>query len=185
MDGWMDGQTDKRTDRQTARQIDRSIDRLKHRWIAAASCVQRTVYRCVSLPGWWHHSLPQELCGTSCQRFSLCHTCTFVVHKNMFIFGCILLICISWCLEHEACDAVLIPLQLLLDEGCCFPMCDQLNEFGPIENSCAVPGMGWVVINWILRVFWTSDLAMNFLMLGKKDPYSQAMPSNKHLSFSL
>lgn len=39
-----------------------------------------------------------------------------------------------------ACDAVLIPLQLLLDEG-----------------------EGWAIINWILRVFWTSDLGMNFL----------------------
>lgn len=26
-------------------------------------------------------------------------------------------------------------------------------------------GVGWVVINWILRVFWTSDLGINFLTL--------------------
>ena len=27
-------------------------------------------------------------------------------------------------------------------------------------------GEGWMVINWILRAFWTTDLGMNFLSLG-------------------
>lgn len=39
-----------------------------------------------------------------------------------------------------AADAILIPLQLLVDKG-----------------------DGWMVINWVFRAFWTTDLGMNFL----------------------
>ncbi len=108
-----------------------------------------------SLLLWWCHlDLLEESCGTWCQQFSLCQGC---IHAIDFAVRAIPPLVV-----HA--PRLLMPSWYL----CNYFLMKAWIVFSLIRSVCWSQwpqGMGWVVINWILRVFWTSDLGINFLTL--------------------